>query len=117
MGALAPISPWIPEDDLLLKNSVEDGASMEALAKGAVRFSHRFTLHELQERWYSLLYDSVFSEHASIRMDEIQKYTSNLSSKSEKVGVSKGSEWVSGKRKEESIRGLYYAMRKRINLY
>ncbi|KAI3973938.1 hypothetical protein MKX01_030514 [Papaver californicum] len=114
MGALAPISPWIPEDDLLLKNSVEAGASLESLAKGAVRFSRRFTLHELQERWYSLLYDPVVSEHASTRMDEIQKSTSTLSSKSDKVGVSTDSEWVSGKRKEESVCGLYYAMRKRI---
>ncbi|KAI3920382.1 hypothetical protein MKX01_000721 [Papaver californicum] len=114
MGALAPISPWIPEDDLLLKNSVEAGASLESLAKGAVRFSRRFTLHELQERWYSLLYDPVVSEHASTRMAEIQKSTFNLSSKSDKVGGSKDSEWVSGKRKEESVRGLYYAMRKRI---
>lgn len=23
MGALAPVSPWLPEDDLLLKNSIE----------------------------------------------------------------------------------------------
>ncbi|RZC50471.1 hypothetical protein C5167_018897 [Papaver somniferum] len=114
MGALAPISPWIPEDDLLLKNSVEAGASLESLAKGAVRFSRRFTLHELQERWYSLLYDPVVSEHASTRMAEILKCTSNLSSKSEKVGVSKNSEGVSGKRKEESVCGLYYAMRKRV---
>ncbi|MCL7046924.1 hypothetical protein MKW94_029658 [Papaver nudicaule] len=114
MGALAPISPWIPEDDLLLKNSVEAGASLESLAKGAVRFSRRFTLHELQERWYSLLYDPVVSEYASTRMALIQKSTSNLSSKSNKFGVSRGTEWVSGKRKEDSVCGLYYAMRKRI---
>jgi hypothetical protein len=23
MGALGPVSPWIPEDDVLLKNSIE----------------------------------------------------------------------------------------------
>ncbi|TYG38246.1 hypothetical protein ES288_D13G205900v1 [Gossypium darwinii] len=35
MGALAPaLSTWIPEDDLLLKNAIEAGASLESLAKG-----------------------------------------------------------------------------------
>ncbi|KAM0022220.1 putative microspherule protein [Helianthus debilis subsp. tardiflorus] len=45
-------SPWIPEDDLLLKNSIEAGASLEALAKGAVNFSHRYTLREIRDRWF-----------------------------------------------------------------
>ncbi|KAK1353461.1 hypothetical protein POM88_052596 [Heracleum sosnowskyi] len=38
-----PSTPWIPEDDLLLKNSIEAGASLEALAKGAVKFSGALT--------------------------------------------------------------------------
>ncbi|OVA13715.1 Forkhead-associated (FHA) domain [Macleaya cordata] len=114
MGALAPITPWIAEDDLLLKNAVEAGASLESLAKGAVRFSRRFTIQELQERWHSLLYDPVISEQASSRMVELQKSAPNLSSKSNRFGVFKGNEWVPGKRKEESVRSHYYAMRKRI---
>ncbi|URE06729.1 FHA [Musa troglodytarum] len=36
MGALATLTKWIPEDDFLLKNAVEAGASLESLAKGAV---------------------------------------------------------------------------------
>uniref|UniRef100_A0A8C3NN97 Microspherule protein 1 n=1 Tax=Geospiza parvula TaxID=87175 RepID=A0A8C3NN97_GEOPR len=39
---------WKPADDLLLINAVLQ-----------VRFSCRFTLREIQERWYSLLYDPV----------------------------------------------------------
>ncbi|RRT59918.1 hypothetical protein B296_00045430, partial [Ensete ventricosum] len=48
------------------------GASLESLAKGAVCFSRRFTLRELQERWYSLLYDSETSAEASARMIEFE---------------------------------------------
>ncbi|URE06734.1 FHA [Musa troglodytarum] len=72
MGALATLTKWIPEDDFLLKNAVEAGASLESLAKGAVCFSRRFTLRELQDRWYSLLYDSDTSAEASARMIEFE---------------------------------------------
>eukprot|EP00898_Chlorokybus_atmophyticus_P000175 jgi/Chlat1/1158/Chrsp112S08646 len=64
----APVSPalpplpaefnlWTPRDDLLLKDAMEAGAAMEALAKGAMRFTRRFTLEELRRRWNALLYD------------------------------------------------------------
>ncbi|KAG2692682.1 hypothetical protein I3760_08G063600 [Carya illinoinensis] len=68
MGSLAPVSYWNPEDDLLLMNAVEAGASLESLAKGAVQFSKRFTVREVQDRWHSLLYDPVISTEASARM-------------------------------------------------
>ncbi|KAJ9172710.1 hypothetical protein P3X46_015921 [Hevea brasiliensis] len=104
MAALAAtIPPWIPEDDLLLKNAVEAGASLEALAKGAVRFSRKFTVSELRERWYSLLYDPVVSDEASARMLEFE-----LSTPSSRVSVE-----VSAKRKRESVRRMYYAMKKK----
>ncbi|XWS33819.1 hypothetical protein CRYUN_Cryun22dG0115600 [Craigia yunnanensis] len=104
-------SLWIPEDDLLLKNAIESGASLEALAKGAVRFSRKFTVRELQDRWRALLYDPVISDQASARMVEVELPASNLSSKSNKFGNSV--ENRSTKRKLESVRRLYYAMRKR----
>ncbi|PQM38559.1 uncharacterized protein Pyn_11576 [Prunus yedoensis var. nudiflora] len=78
MSALAPFSPWIPEDDILLKDAVEAGASLESLAKGAVHFSRRFTIRELQDRWYSLLYDPVVSANASARMVEFECSTPTL---------------------------------------
>ncbi|XVE87382.1 hypothetical protein DITRI_Ditri18aG0112800 [Diplodiscus trichospermus] len=113
MSALAPSvsSAWIPEDDLLLKNAIESGASLEALAKGAVRFSRKFTVRELQDRWRALLYDPVISDQASARMIEVELSTSSLSSKPSKFDnfVENGST----KRKLESVRNLYYAMRKR----
>ncbi|XP_021300815.1 uncharacterized protein LOC110429218 isoform X1 [Herrania umbratica] len=113
MSALAASVPssWVPEDDLLLKNAVESGASLEALAKGAVRFSRKFTVRELQDRWRSLLYDPVISAQASARMIEVELSAPNLYSKSSKFDNSV--ENGSAKRKLESVRRLYYAMRKR----
>ncbi|XP_042509033.1 uncharacterized protein LOC122084669 isoform X2 [Macadamia integrifolia] len=114
MGALAPIAPWIPEDDILLKNAVEAGASLESLAKGAVRFSRRFTIRELQDRWHSLLYDPYVSAEASDRMVQIEGSASNLSSRPNRSDNSKGSGCTSEKKNVGSVRSHYYAMRKRI---
>ncbi|XP_044475945.1 uncharacterized protein LOC123203580 isoform X2 [Mangifera indica] len=113
MGALAPVSPWLPGDDLLLKNAVEAGASLESLAKGAVCFSRKFTVQELQDRWHSLLYDPVVSAEASFRMIEFEHYAPALPSKFSRAGNSKENSF-SGKRKVESVRRCYYALRKRI---
>ncbi|XVF15852.1 hypothetical protein REPUB_Repub09cG0191800 [Reevesia pubescens] len=117
MSALAASvsSSWIPEDDLLLKNAIESGASLEALAKGAVRFSRKFTVRELQDRWRALLYDPVISDQASARMIEVElsSASSNLTSKSNKFD-NNSVEIGNNKRKFESVRRLYYAMRKRI---
>ncbi|EOA23562.1 hypothetical protein CARUB_v10016756mg [Capsella rubella] len=74
MGALAQVVPWIPEDDLLLKNAIEAGASLESLAKGAVQFSRRFSIRELQDRWHALLYDPVVSADAAFRMTELERF-------------------------------------------
>jgi hypothetical protein len=49
---------------------LQAGASLEALAKGAVRFSQKFTVRELRDRWRSLLYDPDVSAEASARMVE-----------------------------------------------
>ncbi|XP_024982343.1 uncharacterized protein LOC112518789 isoform X2 [Cynara cardunculus var. scolymus] len=106
-------SPWMPEDDLLLKNSIEAGASLEALAKGAVKFSRRFTFRELRDRWYSLLYDPDVSAQASARMAELELSGSNPPSRFSRLENLKGSE-VPGKRKFGSIRRQYYATRKKI---
>ncbi|KAK9265967.1 hypothetical protein L1049_003491 [Liquidambar formosana] len=114
MAATASQSPWNPEDDLRLKNAVEAGASLEALAKGAVQFSRRFTVKELQDRWRSLLYDPEISAEASARMVEFELSAPNIASKLNRSGNSKESVEVSAKRKVESVRRLYYAMRKRI---
>ncbi|KAG8377868.1 hypothetical protein BUALT_Bualt08G0078200 [Buddleja alternifolia] len=114
MGAMVPPSHWIPDDDVLLKNAVEAGASLESLAKGAVQFSQRFTIQELQDRWCSLLYDPVVSEEASARMTELELSSFTNQSRPNKPDGAKEITCSSMKRKAASIRKSYYAMRKRI---
>ncbi|RCV09914.1 hypothetical protein SETIT_2G068400v2 [Setaria italica] len=115
MGAGPDAAGWTAEDDVLLKNAVEAGASLESLAKGAVCFSHKFTLQELQDRWYSLLYDSETSAQASARM---AKYEMDLSvsdpAKAMKLFHSKAKCFSLCKRKIDSVKNKYYAMRKRV---
>ncbi|XP_076955487.1 uncharacterized protein LOC143630321 [Bidens hawaiensis] len=106
-AAVVTVTAWLPEDDLLLKNSIEGGASLEALAKGAVNFSRRFTLREIRNRWHSLLYDPDVATQASARMAELELSGSNPSSRPR---IDKAPE----KRKTGSIRRHYYAMRKRL---
>lgn len=92
---------------------LQGGASLEALAKGAVNFSRRFTFREIRDRWYSLLYDPDVSTQASARMAELELSGSNPSSKS-RLDNLKAGEKAPEKRKIGSIRRHYYAMRKRI---
>ncbi|KAJ7944207.1 Forkhead-associated (FHA) domain [Quillaja saponaria] len=111
---IASVPPWIPEDDLLLKNSIEAGASLEALAKGAVQFSRKFTVKELRDRWRSLLYDSDTSAEASARMVNLDLSATSVQSKSNRFGIKENMVECNAKRKVESLRRQYYTMRKRI---
>ncbi|TVU44535.1 hypothetical protein EJB05_03980 [Eragrostis curvula] len=118
MGALSASTStvnWLVEDDILLKNAVETGASLESLAKGAVCFSRKFTLQEIQDRWNSLLYDPEVSTQASSRMAEYENELSTSDpAKAHKLFNSKAKDFAFQKRKIDSIKNLYYAMRKRI---
>ncbi|KQK12651.2 uncharacterized protein LOC100838325 [Brachypodium distachyon] len=117
MGALAASTSsgnWLVEDDILLKNAVENGASLEALAKGAVCFSHKFTLQELQDRWSSLLYNPEISAQASARMVEHETELSiSNPAKTHKLFNSKARDFSFKKRKTESVKNLYYISRKK----
>ncbi|XP_047319997.1 uncharacterized protein LOC124924012 [Impatiens glandulifera] len=115
MAPAVPVHVWIPEDDLLLKNAVEEGASLEALAKGAVQFSQQFTLKELQDRWLSLLYDADIAFEASVRMAEIEVSASHTPLKFSRSDKDGGT--IRGHKKRRrvgSIRSQYYAMRKKM---
>ncbi|KAG6495045.1 uncharacterized protein LOC121992053 isoform X1 [Zingiber officinale] len=114
MGSLASLSKWNPEDDILLKNAVEAGASLESLAKGAVCFSQRFTLKELQDRWHSLVFAPETSSGASTRMLEYEEFATCYPNKVNRACSIKGKYLESRKRKVKSVRSLYYAKRKRI---
>uniref|UniRef100_A0A8C5HJM6 Microspherule protein 1 n=1 Tax=Gouania willdenowi TaxID=441366 RepID=A0A8C5HJM6_GOUWI len=54
---------WKPTDDLLLINAVLQTTDLTSVHLG-VKFSYRFTLREIKERWYALLYDPVISKLA-----------------------------------------------------
>ncbi|KAG9148985.1 hypothetical protein Leryth_010601 [Lithospermum erythrorhizon] len=112
MGAIAPVAKWGPADDLLLKNAVEAGATLESLSKGAVRFSQRYTVQELQYRWHSLLYDPIVSFESSALMFEYECSSLKTQGKSSKSDGTKDTKSLLRKRKAECIRKRYYAMRK-----
>jgi len=118
MGALSASTSsvnWLVEDDILLKNAVETGASLESLAKGAVCFSRKFTLQEIQDRWNALLYDPEVSTQASSRMAEYENELSMSDpAKAHKLFNSKAKDFSFQKRKIDSVKNLYYAMRKRV---
>uniref|UniRef100_A0A0A9DJL4 Microspherule protein N-terminal domain-containing protein n=1 Tax=Arundo donax TaxID=35708 RepID=A0A0A9DJL4_ARUDO len=118
MGALSASTSsvnWPVEDDILLKNAVETGASLESLAKGAVCFSRKFTLQEIRDRWNSLLYDPEISTQASSRMAEYENELSTSDpAKAHKLFNSKAKDFSFQKRKIDSVKSLYYAMRKRV---
>jgi microspherule protein 1 len=99
---------------LFLFYVLQAGASLESLAKGAVQFSQKFTVREIRDRWYSLLYDPVVSSEAAFHMTEFECSASTFPSKFSRAGNSKENKCFSGKRKTESVRHCYYAPRKRI---
>ncbi|ESP01908.1 hypothetical protein LOTGIDRAFT_225027 [Lottia gigantea] len=52
---------WKAQDDLLLINAVQQCNDLSLVHTG-VKFSCHFTLKEIQERWYALLYDQQISK-------------------------------------------------------
>nr|XP_051206895.1 uncharacterized protein LOC127321983 isoform X2 [Lolium perenne] len=115
MGVPSAAGSWDAEDDFLLKNAVEAGSSLESLAKGAICFSRKFTLQELQDRWCSLLYDSETSAQASARIVEFETVLSTSSpGKTIKRFNSKGKVYSGRKRKIDSVKYQYYSRRKRV---
>uniref|UniRef100_A0A674HVS3 Microspherule protein N-terminal domain-containing protein n=1 Tax=Taeniopygia guttata TaxID=59729 RepID=A0A674HVS3_TAEGU len=61
---------WKAADDLLLINAVLQTNDLSSVHLG-VKFSCRFSLREIQERWYSLLYDPVICKHACQAMRQL----------------------------------------------
>ncbi|KAK1407444.1 hypothetical protein QVD17_39060 [Tagetes erecta] len=114
MGALSRCLSWTMEDDFKLRKAAETGTSFESLARGDVRFSKRFTIQQLQDRWLAILYDPVVSAESSARMVEFEHADSAPVIKTNHLGDVE--EYVipaCGKRKPESIRKRFYAMQKK----
>ncbi|XP_067143631.1 microspherule protein 1 isoform X2 [Centruroides vittatus] len=61
---------WKPADDLALIFAVQQINDLESVYRG-VKFSCKFTLQEVQERWYALLYDPVISKVAVNAMKQL----------------------------------------------
>lgn len=93
---------------------MQSGASLESLAKGAVKFSRRYSIKEIQDRWYSILYDPVVSAESAATMADFETRATPLPSRFFNFGHSKGRKSVSVRSKCKSVRSSYYAMRKRL---
>ncbi|GKA35381.1 putative forkhead-associated domain-containing protein [Tanacetum coccineum] len=90
------------------------GVSFEQLAKGDVQFSKKYTIKELHDRWHAILYDPVVSAEVSARMLEFEHSDAPPYIKSNVIGNIEDHILAPGKRKGESIRKRFYAMRKKM---
>ncbi|CAN8010509.1 unnamed protein product [Ixodes pacificus] len=61
---------WKPHDDYALILAVQQTTDLEAVFR-AVKFSCNFTLQEIRERWYALLYDPAISKMAVASMKQL----------------------------------------------
>jgi microspherule protein 1 len=92
---------------------IQVGAAVEALAKGAVKFSRRYTVQELRARWRALLYDPVISQEAALRMMKSDACLPNPT-KLTNLNRLKYPQVSNKKRKLKSVRASYYKMRKKM---
>lgn len=61
--ATKDLGRWKPIDDLALVIGIQQTNDLRMIHRG-VKFSCKFTLQELQQRWYALLYEPAVSRIA-----------------------------------------------------
>ncbi|XP_039261614.1 microspherule protein 1-like [Styela clava] len=71
-AAVKDMGRWKPTDDILLIDAIEQLGDLSLVHLG-VKFSCHFTIEEVQERWYALLYDPVISSLARQAMKAIPR--------------------------------------------
>eukprot|EP00850_Spirogloea_muscicola_P020130 SM000208S06300 [mRNA] locus=s208:71429:76177:+ [translate_table: standard] len=88
------------------------GAAMEALAKGAVRFSRRYTVKELRIRWRALLYDPDIGPAAAARMLEAESLPPPAAA-APAEGARAGATAAEATLRPGSLRAHYYLAKRR----
>ncbi|GAB1606840.1 microspherule protein 1-like [Argonauta hians] len=85
---------WKPQDDLALITAVQQTNDLPSVHVG-IKFSCKFNLKEIEERWYALLYDPIISKLAVTAMKQLHPdVIANIQSK---TLFSKGEETLLGK--------------------
>ncbi|RWS17120.1 microspherule protein 1-like protein [Dinothrombium tinctorium] len=69
-NAIKDIGRWKPQDDLMLVIAVQQTNDLESVYRG-VKFSCRFSLKEIEYRWYALLYDPTIAKIAVSAMRQL----------------------------------------------
>ena len=62
------LDDWPAADDFLLREAVEAGAALGAIARGVLPFTVPRSREDITERWRALLYDPVVAPAAATRM-------------------------------------------------